>query len=240
LSEELIRSLSKSQKRIARLEQVTAEHRHFRDPQWDEWCRRCNRYGRAQYTDHFRSGVIPTGYAWINDGTFNGAPGGAGGELDYSHQGTYMAIVCDASPHFLATAITVYEWKHFMGRFCTARSTICGIRADDGTTNNYAQWFIEGNTDGSYTPTFSFRAGGGAVTSNTAMAVSDTEFISLMLYHYADDPAFVGYTVNEAGSWSYPNGADTGVIAWTPTRIGLMYSAAGYPCFTDLFYSTYE
>jgi hypothetical protein len=240
MSEDLVRSLAKSEKRLAQLEMATAEHRHYRDPQWDEWCRRCNRYGRANYTDHFRSGTIPTGYAWVSDGTFNGAPGGAGGTLNYSYNGTYMNIVCDNTPHFLATAITVYTSKHFMGRFCTARDTQCGIRVDDGTNNNYAIHYLQGNTNGSYTLKFSYRAGGG-VTTNSGPSAIDTEFTSILMYHYVTDPSFVGYTVNEAMGWSYWDGATTGVIAWTPSRIGLFYGFnAGYPCFTDLFFSNYE
>ena len=235
MSEDLVRALAKSEKRIAQLEQVSAEHRHFRDPQWDEWCRRSNRYGRAQYTDHFRSGTIPTGYAWL------GAPfGGAPAVLDYSHNGTYMELQCNASPHFLATNITVYTSKHFVGRFCTARNTFAGIRVDDGTNNNYCVWGLDAGTNGSYTPKFIEVAGGGGPVSNTAHASRDSEFTSLLMYHYASDPSFVGYFVNEAGGWSYADNCYSNIIAWTPARIGLYYTFnGGYYAYTDMFYSTF-
>src|SRR4030042_650580 len=70
---------------------------------WGLWSRLVNRGWTP--TDHFRSGLIPTGFSWIADGTFGGAPGA----LLYSIQNTYLGAITAAGPNFLAAGDTGSE-----------------------------------------------------------------------------------------------------------------------------------
>lgn len=229
------RAIFTLENRIAILEGKLASHRHHRDPTWDLWLRNVDRRGRAIYTDHFRSGVIPAGFAWIADGTFNGVPAA----LDYSYSDTYFAIASDATPHFLADAITVYEGAHFAARLSTGVTTEIGIRIDDGTDNNYAEIILDPNNLGAYNADFRFRAGGGAVTDNAGPLYSCTEFVIVNLYWLAATSTILGYTIGEPNTLININGWSTGVVGWTASRVGIKVQVNdGNYAYCDWFYST--
>jgi hypothetical protein len=240
VSEDLVRYISRLEKQVSTLQQVVAEHRHFRDPQWDEWTRLVNHYGRTEWDDHFRSGVIPAGYAW-QGAPFGGAPGGAGGTLDYSFHGTYLRVICDVSPHFLATGVVAYADKWFVARCDTGNGTQVGIRADDGTNNNYAEIYLNPQNNNTVQVTFAFRAGGGAITTNASPSVrSDIPHVMMLVYN-SGLPGFFGYTARESGRYDAQNNHTTGAIAWVPSRIGLLFrNNMGFSACVDFIYNEYD
>lgn len=185
-----------------------------------------NRLGISTYTDHFRSGNIPTGYSW------QGAPfGGTAPTLSYNQSNDYLRCVPAASTrYFLSKAVTnsAASWqnKSLYGRFNGRLNGRFGLRFDDGTDNNYAQIYGTGEANnGTMSVSFQYRAGGGAVTTVTsAITMPGTEFICLKLLMAYSAPNYTayGYLVCEDGSTNYVTGF-TVAVAWAPAagRAGL-------------------
>ncbi len=239
MSEELTRFVAQLGERVATLEQNVSEHRHWRDPQWDLWSRRVNSFARTSWDSHFRSGAIPAGYAW-QGAPFGGAPGGAGGLLDFSFQGTYLRVICDASPHFLSRVVGSFLDKWFVARVDTGNGTTIGIRADDGTNNNYVEFYLNPGANNIVRPKFTFVTGGGAPVTNASPAVRSDIPHSLLLLYQSAVPQFAGFTTRESSRFDGDNNHQTGAIVWTPTRIGLILrNNAGFSACCDLIYNEY-
>lgn len=237
LTPELVRRISKLEDRVARLGDLLSTHRHHRDPTWDLWIRNVDRRGRAVYTDHFRSGNIPAGFAWIADGTFNGAPAA----IDYNDRGTYLQSRADNTPHFLADAITTYDDKALHARVTIGQTAELGIRIDDGSDNNYAQIILDPDNLGSYTVNFRFRAGGGAITDNAGPTHLCGEFVIIRLVWASATPLINGRIIGEHGRGVTISGFTTGALAWTPSRIGFVYYINnGDYTYADWFYSDFS
>ena len=188
--------------------------------------RLANRLGISTYTDHFRSGVIPAGYAW------QGAPfGGTAPTLNYNQSNDYLRCVPAASTRYLLSkaitnAAASWQNKSLQGRFNGRMNGRFGLRFDDGTDNNYAQIYATGEANnGTMSVSFQYRAGGGAVTTVTsAITMPGTEFICLKLLMAYSAPNYTayGYLVCEDGSTNYATGF-TVAVAWAPAagRAGL-------------------
>lgn len=201
------------------------------------FARLANRMGIAGYTDHFRSGVIPTGFSWISDGTFNGTPA----NLAYNFRSSYLRAMATATPYFLADAITVYADKVFYARLDTGLATEIGIRLDDGSDDNYAELILDPQDDGTYIVDFRYRAGGGAVTDVAGPQYPCTQMVVVYLCWVNATPAVYGYTLLESGDTVNVSGFNTGVLAWTPARVGIKLQVnAGNYAHCDWFYSTFE
>lgn len=236
---EMVRDVVKMERELHKTRRQMAEHRHHRDPQWDLWTRKVNHYGRTEWSDHFRAGTIPTGFAW-QGAPFGGAPGGAGGILDYSYRGTYLRVVCDASPHFLSRAVGSYADKWFVARVDTGYGSHVGIRCDDGTNNNYAEFYLWAGQNNCVSVSFTSVTGGGAaVTDNGPSVRSDLPHVLLLTYNNGLS-TFYGYTSRESGRWDAdPNHQIA--IAWVPARIGLIFrlTAGEFSSCCDLFYNEF-
>jgi len=232
----VVRQIGILENEVGRLRRELQTHRHHRDPQWDEWTRDYDRAGRAVYTDHFRSGTIPTGFSWISDGDFNGAPAA----LDYDWKDTYLVATSNDTPHFLADAITVYSGQNFYARIRTGATTEFGVRLDDGSDDNYAEIILDPDGLGGYNVDFRYRAGGGAVTDVTGPYYAATEFCIARLAYSAQSATVSGSTLSEDGMSVNITGAGTGVIAWTPARVGLKVQVnGGNYAACDWFYNTF-
>lgn len=206
------------------------------DDPYGLWARCVNRYGLALYTDHFRSGVIPAGFSWINDGTFLGTPG----TLEYSREGTYMIASTATQPNFLADAIAAYAGRVFVARLRAASVTEIGVRCDDGTDSNYAEIVLDPDNLGAYNVDFRYRAGGGAVTDVPGPLYPASEYVTVYLRSNSTGPRFQGYTIAEDRLANPVTAWDTGVIAWVPARVGIVIRGNGgsFAC-CDKFYSTF-
>jgi hypothetical protein len=201
---------------------------------WGIWSRLVNR--GVTPIDHFRSGAIPTGFSWIADGTFAGAPGGLG----YSSQGTYLAAAVTAGPHFLADAIAVYADKVFVARLMTGIITEIGVRLDDGGDNNYAEIILDPDDVGAYRVDFRYRAGGGGVTDVPGPVYPCSEAVAVYLAWYAATPQVIGYILGEHGMVISVGGFATGAVGWTPARVGIVVRGnGGNYAYCDWIYSTF-
>lgn len=210
-------------------------------PDGDEfglWQRLVNRQGIAIYSDHFRSGIIPTGFSWISDGTFNGTPSVT---LDYDHRDTYLRVASSSPPHFLAHAITSYSAKAIFARMRTGINTVIGLRIDDGSDDNYAEHYLDpGGAScevGEYQVTFKYRADGGTPTSQVGPVFPASEFCTLRLYYHTTT-SILGYLISESGDNVNMSSFATGATTWTPSRVGFIVSVnSGNPGLIDWFYN---
>jgi len=178
-----------------------------------------NRLGISNYGDHFRSGVIPAGYAW------QGAPfGGTPATLSYSFNGDFMGAGPAASTrYFLSRAVTnaAANWqnKQIYGRFNAGSNGRCGLRFDDGTDNNYSQVYVTGEANNAtVTVTYQYRTGGGAVTTATsALNLPAGEFICLILRMNYSAPNYMAlaYLLGEHGG-TVTIGGFMNAVAWAP------------------------
>ena len=243
---------SKTQLKDPKVDDLTTSFFHKQDNVWLQQYRDCypdidpyglfarstNRVGLTTYTDHFRSGVIPTGFSWIADGTFNGAPAGI---LDYDHQGTYLRVQADNTPHFLADAITTYADRNFYARLRTGWFTEIGVRLDDGSDNNYTEIILDPDNIGAYNVDFRYRAGGGAVTDVPGPLYPASELVVVRLLWLSATPAVYGYTIGENGDSVNMTGFNTGALAWTPARVGIKVQVNGGSAgIVDWFYSGFS
>jgi len=236
MDDETARLLDRLTRRVTELEGAIANHRHHRDPQWDEWLRLADRNGRANYTDHFRSGAIPSVLAWQAGAPFGGAPA----TLDYSHRGTYLEVATAAGPNMLAVQpVAAYANKIFTARYTTGLTTEIGTRIDDGSDNNYAMMVLDPDGVGGYNVDFRYRAGGGAVTDVAGPQAMAGEFCTFSVYWYNTTPAIYGYLVGEHGEIFNLTGFNTPALAWTPDRAGIYLAGDGGAAgFCDWFYTT--
>jgi len=201
---------------------------------WGIWSRLVNR--GVTPIDHFRSGAIPDGFSWINDGTFGGTPG----VLAYNFRGTYLRTYSQVGPYFLADAITVYANKVFMARLMTGITTEIGVRLDDGSNDNYAEIVLDPDDVGAYRVNFRYRAGGGGVTDIPGSLYPCSEMIVAELYWYSVTPQVLGFIVGEHGETFNLSGFGTGAVGWTPARIGIvMRNNDGNYAYCDWIYSDF-
>lgn len=201
--------------------------------------------GPRSWTDHFRSGVIPTGFAW------QGAPFGGTPTVAYSRASEYLgALGGGAARYFMSVAVTnaAASWqnKAIWARQCASVSARIGLRLDDGTDNNYAEVLLDASTNtGGQVLTFRYRAGGGAVTTVTGDTYPVTQLFTFRLLCVWDGANYYvyGYVVNEAGDAVNITNFNTPAIAWAPAagRVGILLdttAASGYTL-TDWFYNTF-
>jgi len=147
-----------------------------------------------------------------------------------------MRVAADASPHFYADAITEYDEKNIVARLSTGHTTDIGLRVDDGTNNNYTEIYLDAQNDGTYDVTFRTQAG-----QNAGPTYPCSEMVVVRLRWVTATPAVVGYTVNEDGYRNTIVNFTTGVIAWTPSRVGIVvYNNSAHWSIVDWFYSTFS
>ena len=201
--------------------------------------------GPRAYTDHFRSGVIPTGFAW------QGAPFGGTPTIGYNRASEYLgAAGGGAARYFMSIAVTnaAASWqdKAIWARQAAAYNGRLGIRLDDGTDNNYAEVLLDASAnDGGQVLTFRYRAGGGAVTTVTGSTYPVTQLFTLLILCVWNGANYYvyGYPVNEAGDSVNVANFNTPAIAWAPAagRVGILLdtTAASGHTLTDWFYNTF-
>lgn len=172
------------------------------------------------YDDHFRSGVIPTNYAWkANSGYFSGTPT----INSYSYVGEYMLAlspVSGSAKHFLARAITnsaaAWQGQSLIARVKPANGGSVGIRLDNGnaaTDQPYFEIYLTDNSNGTMTIHVDHKdTVGGGVTSATGATVP-SKYLNLQIY-CGSTYVVNGYVEGEDGV--FPFIAGTGVLAWIP------------------------
>jgi len=215
-------------------------------PTWGLCQRFIDRSGLASVTDHFRSNVIPTGYAW------QGAPmGGTPTYMGYSALEDYFVGAANGAgvKHFLSKAITnnaaAWQGKDIRGRIRTGVTTEIGFRVDDGTDNNYAEIYVTGVlSNATQRLDFRYRIGGGAVTTvNSGLIIPCDTFIVVLLLCYWDGANYYinGYLIPEDSGSINIAGFSTGIVAWPPAagRAGLFVKDQGNYASCDWFYNTF-
>jgi hypothetical protein len=234
VDDETARMIDQLRQKVDALDAAMANHRHHRDPQWDEWLRMVDRNGRAVYADHFRSGVIPTGYTWDAAAPYNGAPG----TVSYNYQGTYMYVAVSQGACLLHKHITDYSGHSLTARLTVGWTTEIGLRIDDGSDDNYVMIILDPDNAGAYNLDYRYRAGGGAVTDVPGPQHLCGEFVVPSLYYNAATPAFDGFIKGEHGAWLSVGSFNTGAIAWVPSRIGIVVQGnSGDLAFCDWFWT---
>ena len=200
------------------------------------FARMANRYGPGVYTDHFRSGVIPAGFAWQVAAPFDGVPP----TLDYAYRHSYLRAAGNnlGNDYFLADTITVYDGKELTARVHVGHNTRGGLRIDDGTDNNYSSLVLLSNDDGYQQLAYYHRTGGGGVVATALGNFPHSEYYVLRLRRSGGNTN--GYLVGEEGDAIYQlNGLNA--TAWVPSRIGFhFWSSNSHLFYCDWFYSTFS
>lgn len=197
-----------------------------------------NRLGNTLVTDHFRGGSIPSGHTW------QGAPFATPTSLSYNNVGDYLAVAHASSLAFLAkTSITTYLNKTITARVSPTANSSIGLRADDGTDNNYFQCYLVYGSGGVGTFKTQQRTGGGAVTTTTATtALMDSFYVmKLLTFNNGAGHTPIFYLVNELGdSLNMVTGTAS---TWTVSRAGIVLNAdsgsKGGLARVDWFYTEY-
>jgi hypothetical protein len=194
-------------------------------------------------TDHFRSGNIPTGFAWAS------APFVTPGTIAYNQYGTYMRTIVAKSGEraFLYDSISSWQGRQFVLRAFCQHSAAVGIRFDDGSDNNYVEAYLDSTVGGLGTQTMRLRqrTGGGAVTTTDTFASPRGTPHTFRMYCYAPAPpnwtSYV-YNIAENGDSCIVTNHVL-VTTWTPSRVGILIheGVVGKGAeVVDWFYSTFS
>lgn len=189
--------------------------------------------------DHFRSGVIPTGFAWAG-APFNGVPA----TLAYSYSSDYMLVRGNgvANRHFLFDTINNVggDWqnKSLWARVRAGINVDIGIRIDDGDDNDYVQIISRGRGLGAQEVYFEHRDGGGAVTAHVIDAIDIDHWLVMWLWFAYSAPNYTayGFVVAEDGKELGPTNWTHGIV-WCPAagRLGIIVEETGYQASCDWF-----
>ena len=195
------------------------------------WGRLVNRHFSKIYDDHFRSGVMPAGYAWITDATFTGTPPNGSVVQMPSYWGFESTAGGGGVPPYFMARVPNFAslwWASFHARVQTPRVTEVGVRMDDGSDNNYGMIILDPDDVGGYNVDFRYRIGGGAVTDVPGPYRIATEFTVAELYwNIGAGNQIFGRLKSESGGTVFMNGFSVNAIGWTPTRAGLVLYGAG-------------
>lgn len=198
------------------------------------------------YTDHFRSGAIPSGFSWQGS-PFDGVPT----TLAYNYSLDYLAAIANSSGGrvFLSKPVTytagAWQNKSFFARLRTGVTTIIGVRADNGTDDNYAEMVADASAaNGAYILKFRYRTGGGAVTVYSGPTIPADTYSTIRLYCYWDGSQYVwaGYLMGEEGLSINITGFNTPAVPWVPAigRVGVMVEKNnGAYGLCDLIYTSF-
>jgi len=214
--------------------------------------RLCNYLGMASYDDHFRSGVIPTGYTWDTGTLFVGTPA----TLNYAWGGSWLGVAhSGAGKGFLRRAITnaaaSWQLKGLRGRFRVGSSGRFGFRFDNGSDVANDERFVELYTDGTAnnaTLTLNFRyknAAGSPSVVTSAILIPATQYLTFYLYCYHSGGVYsgYGYVIGEEGALVNVSGFVINISAWAPCagRGGIMFETIGASnyMFCDWFINTF-
>lgn len=202
-----------------------------------------NRIGITTYIDHFRSGVIPSGFTW------RGAPfGGTPVSLLYNQAFDYLGCTADGAGtrHFLADDIanlaSAWDGRAMWGRIRTGYATEIGFRLDDGTDNNYCEVYVTGAlVNATQRLDFRYRTGGGAVTTvASGLIIPCDTYIVTFLYCYSSGGFYFiqGYLISEEGDYVVISGFNSGPLTWIPSagRLGIMVKNTGNYANVDWFH----
>lgn len=200
----------------------------------------------SSLTDHFRSGVIPGGFAW-QGAPFIGTPA----TVNYNYRNEYLRTYGTGAGQraFMSTAITnaagSWQNKYVYGRFTTGATKEVGLRVDDGGDNNYAEAYVNGVAgDGTISLTFRYRTGGGGVTtvaSNIVVPAGTLLMFLLRNIYSGGNYSFGAYIFGETADAVNVTGFGTGVVGWAPAagRVGIFIKNGGNPGYCDWIYKTF-
>jgi len=219
---------------------------------WGLFTRMSNRIGSTTYTDHFRSGSIPSGYAWDTGALFTGTPG----TLTYDYADSYLrAGVGAGTKAFLRKAITnngsAWQNKSFDARVRCALNGEVGLRFDNGSDVSAAERAAEVYFDGSAgdaTITLKFRykdaTGWHTVASNIVVPASEFYVIRLLCYYTGGNYYAYAYLIGEEGTQISINNFNV-AITWPPCagRAGVFVAnptgSAMNAAYVDWFYNQF-
>lgn len=204
-----------------------------------------NRNGNT-VTDHFRSGVIPSGYTW-QGAPFDGTPA----SLYYNYASDFLVTVAAGAANriFLSTAVTnsgaAWQNQSIYARVHTGSSVDTGVRIDDATDNNYVELVMTGAlNNGTQRLDLRWRIGGGAVNTLSSAVITsmDTNIVMQLNLNYSGGTyRAYGYFLGEEGLASNPGSFWTAVLAWMPVagRVGVYVKGNANWAVVDWFYSTF-
>jgi hypothetical protein len=181
-----------------------------------------NRLGASTHTDHFRSGTIPTGFAWA------GSPFITGDILTYNARADFLETGITAAGSgrsFLYKTITNSEaaWngKQIAARCRAGNTGWAGIRIDNGTDDYYFEFVLVG-AGTQQTLEVSYKAGGAVTTTAINPVISITELLSfqMIVNKYASDFYVQPYIISEDGGSIYGTLYNITSWTWSPAPAG--------------------
>ena len=199
-------------------------------------------------TDHFQSGVIPTGYAWAaTSGVIFGTPT----TLAYALNGDYLGVTATAATrrHFLYKSIanSLAAWNGKVFDIAVRGGGPCeiGVRIDDGgsaSTDRFLEFYSSAvANDGTHKLEARRQETTSGGVTTTAMASTEKTFelpyVIRILVNAT--PAIVCYMISMDGQ--VQSKLTTGTLNWVPSagRVGIFVKEAGFYSMVDWFYTTF-
>lgn len=175
---------------------------------------------------HFRTAAMPACFTGWAGAPFDGTPP----NLIYNYQGSYLREYPDVANqrYFLYKNIITYANKELSARIACSHDSRVGLRIDDGTDNNYREFYLDGGrtTGGLYDFLTVWQDGGGGV--NTAVVFTNlpynTKFYPLRLFVYEIGGNWAAYCYFWSETHTPAIIASFGPwVTWSPTRCGIIF-----------------
>ncbi len=203
------------------------------------------------YTDHFRTGVLTTGYTWAAaSGVINGDPNAA---TNLSLYGEWAALVGSGAGHrnYLQKAVAnsgaAWAGKVFLARIRAGGGAECGIRLDNGNSASnqpYLEFFSDATAlDGTHTLKIRrVDTVGGATTTTTTQAKKtlDTAF-NLYLDCITAAGSYYLRCLLQSEDSQVSLLLQTPALGWIPSagRVGLYVKESYFYSMIDVFYTSF-
>jgi hypothetical protein len=173
-------------------------------------------------TDHFQSGVIPTGYTWQVSSPFV-----VPSNLLYSHKGDWLRFTPGSSVRSFLSRTGAVRGTRYFARISISTASNCGRRVDDGTDNNYMDWRVAA-VGASYDLWLVQRTGGGTATVTNFTTYSSDKSVVICLFDQdlgSGNHRAQCYLITELGEFILI--ATGATVPWTPSRSGLIGFGVG-------------
>lgn len=197
-------------------------------------------------TDHFTSGSIPTGYAWLAAGNIDGVAAAAPATVNYVYDSSWLyALAGVAQTNFLYKSATNDPiGKQIFATVSPGATGSVGVRLDKNSDNDWYEFWLSEQGTGACRWRFKYRVSPAApvLVSGTVDLPNNIPYcISLLLYNAGATQLGIAYIFNLAAGNPCFQVNSPGEAKWGSTthRSGLTNKAAQLAGLCDVFYNQF-
>lgn len=203
-------------------------------------------WGAPGITDHFRSGVIPTGYSWLAAGNIDGTAAAVPTIISYNYGGEWLAAYPGAGVRsFLYKSVTDNPiGKYLYAKINCGATGSMGMRLDKNDDNYFYEFYFTEQNNGAVRWTFKYKNGGAVTTTSGTIDFPANIAYQVGLYLYDTTVVQMGLAYIHSIENFYPafQVASAGEAYWgagATHRSGLILKVSQAVGLCDVFYNQF-